>query len=710
MWVILHGKIIIYDGGVLSFIDPVTGALTKTLGFGDNILDILFSAQETLYILTQTRLIKYSLTEDTETWNVASSNTESSRLTSTLVLTDLTLGGNITRKTINQDTGATSSTSDLGFFGLGGRIFGDLYIDVVTSGIRVRNMVQGTTLTIGIFQPLVSSVILKKYNNKTYIMATRVGLLGVREYVLIVLNSTGTVLETVHTSGLGNTSGNNVIYDFTIDPSDNLYMLREGGMIKTTPSTTIQKTIPYNTPTGFSLGGGVVTLPGSFYLDGAYNGGMLIISKSFTEESSPGGSSVSDLPGIVGLDGFVETVYSYNISLPNSTSEISLTPISSGSQMVTVFLNNLVVTPPNIPIPIGASSIVIRSVSENDQNTSIYQIGVTRASPEVVHLNTTSGSFSSSGGVGQPIRSLKQALRISNTTISTTIKDLLPTFGGQNTNVTLTTFSSPSASLEVAGAEGKLVRLKNPNQNFNYLFSNIPPVRQNGVMSFAFKALDPSSDEFSTSGPFEIEVELPTLSSRTFIRLIREDDNTEISGGLIPSESSPSIYTIVLQSNSVYTVVDSGSLIVSGGVGSDPHITTIFGEKYDLKKQSRYMRGGISLLKTPMGEIRGGVTGLRNGEFLSAVDVYVSGGKKVLGINFEKKKSKYTGCGVRRVDVSDNNITNIDKSNKQTEMFLVEGLWEGGVYLMVNYQHRYVCPIFNKTPKPEDGFTGALVK
>lgn len=711
MWIILHGKIIIYNGGDISLVDPVTGTPTFYVSFLENILDVFFPSQDILYVLTQSRLIRYSLSDSSEVWNVISTHTPSSKITSNLVITNLTSGGNITRRTINADTGATTNTIDLGFFGGNGRIFGDLYLETVSSGLRIRNMVQGSVISIDIFQPLLSSVILKIYNNKTHVMVSRIGGLGLREYVLAVLNSNGTVLETVHTTGLGNTTGDNVIYDFSIGGSGDLYMLREGGMVKTTPSTQVQKTFSYNTPSGFSLEGGLMELPGKFYLNGNYEtGGMLIISKTFTEESSSAGSSVSDLSGIVGLDGFGQNIHSYTISLQNSSSTLSLSPVLSEGQEVAVFLNNLTVTPPNIPIPIGSSTIVIRSISENGQNTSIYTIGVTRAPPGIVHLNTLSGSFSSSGGVGQPIGSLKQALRLNNAVISATITDLLPNFGGQNSQVTLTTFASPSAPLEVEGSGGNLVKFNNPNPNFNYLFSNIPPVRQNGIMSFAFKALDPSSEEFSTSGPFQIEVDLPLLSSRTFIRLIREDDNTEITGGLIPSSSSPSVYTIVLESNSVYTVVDSGSLVVSGGMGSDPHITTIFGEKYDLPKQSRYTRGGLSLLKTPLGEIRGGVTGLRNGEFLSGVDVYVSGGK-VLGINFERKRSKIlNGGGVRRVDVSDNNITNIDKSIKQTEMYLVEGLWEGGVYLMVNYQHRYVCPIFNKNPRPEDGFTGALVK
>lgn len=666
-----------------------------------------------VYVLTNTKLHRFTITGETmiQSWEVSIPSlgpiTFAGYSGYSTVMKGLNGSGFVTNWSVNKDTGANIEIEEIAYIGFGNILKGNMLLDVVNSGVRIRNHVLGTSVSIDVTNPSLSNSIVKNYNNKWYLMIAFESEFGSQDYMLVIMNNDGNVIENIYTTNVGNSLSQDQILDFMVNDDGKIFICTNTPqVIRITPGED-PVLIILDVPGGFTSRGGYFSLPDKLFLYGSVSSGDLLIHSSL--DLSPGPSSVSDLTTI-NVSNFSPSTYTYSLAIPNSSSTFGVQYTYSDNQRVLVYFNDLISqTPSSIPLPVGTSEIRVVSVSENSLNVSEYVISVTRALPVdgVVYVDSSSGSVLGSGSSSQPIKSYKQGMGYSNSTLSLKIRDFLPNYPGTNFSFMATPVSSQTAPLIITSGVN-VIKLMNPNPSYTYLFAAVGSVRDNSIASFLLKVLNPASGEFVTNGPFQLEVYTPYHSSRTHLRLMREDNNSEISGGLV--SSAISTYGVTLSSNSVYTIVDSGSLVVDPGIGSDPHIKTIFGRKYDLPKQYRYSKTGVSLLKTSTGEIRGRVTGLPNGEFLSKADITILN-NRVMEIDFEKRRSKILVTdSVRNISVESNLLKNITKkSNKVTEMFFLETLWEGGVYILVNYQHRYICPIFNKHPVETDNISGVLV-
>lgn len=418
------------------------------------------------------------------------------------------------------------------------------------------------------------------------------------------------------------------------------------------------------------------------------------------------GLSISQIPDFE----FAPGTSSYTLELPNATSQLGFAFSALFNQSVVVTLNGSIVQPQNIPIPIGPSRLVVTSRSQNRVSTSTYTFQISRALPQgVIYVDATSGTLNSSGSLMSPIKSFSQAIKLENITLSLKLKDFLPN-AATNQNFQIVPERGVMNSAMERITEGRTFKIRNTNPNLIYAFSPLAPVRQNVINSFFIKAFDSTSEEMVRGGIFDLEFILPDFSSRAYMKFYREETNgtrTEITG-LNRVITNPSAYRITLTSNSVYSIEDSGVLVPTGAAGSDPHICTLSGRKYDLPLIRR-QGGEISLLKVGKYNLKAKVGGVMNGQFMQSCSLTVNG-KKALEVDFRRGYKISNGDVVSEIR-SNCNFENISNSNKMNDTVYIKDMWRGGVYLHINYQHRYVCPIFNSHPSSEEikNMTGALV-
>lgn len=433
----------------------------------------------------------------------------------------------------------------------------------------------------------------------------------------------------------------------------------------------------------------------------------------FTVPSLVGTNTVSSLDGlaITQIPEFdFEGVKTYNLNIPNVISQLSFNFTTLFNQSVIVTLNGSIAHPKNIPIPIGPSTIIVTSSSQNRASTSTYTFQVFRTIPQgVIYVDTTSGSLNASGSMMAPIKHFSQAIKLENIPLAVKLRDFLPNVP-INQNFQLTPERGVvNAALERV-SEGRTFRIRNTNPDLVYAFSPLNPVKPGEISSFFIKALDRNTNQFAEGKSFDLEFILPDFSSRSFMKLFREEPNgtrTEISG-LNRVITNPSAYRITLMSNSVYSIGDSGVLVPVGAAGSDPHICTLNGRKYDLPTIRR-QGSEVSLLKIGKYNLKARVGGLMNGQFMQSCSLMV-GGKRALEVDFRRgckilNQNEVLGIG------SKTSFENVSNSKKMNETVFVKDMWNGGVYLHINYQHRYICPIFNSHPTSEQlkNMSGALV-
>lgn len=435
-------------------------------------------------------------------------------------------------------------------------------------------------------------------------------------------------------------------------------------------------------------------------LDNSHSGTYHGVARFSVSEPTPANSIPTNI-SITEISSFVfdPNVLSYELFLPNTSSSVTFQITQAEGQASTVKINGRAIDATSFYVPIGPTDFQIVITAGSSSTT--YSIRVVRDTivSGPTYVNMTTGTPSGRGTSQYPIKNLNQAMKLVNKPVILRVKDFLPL--APDTSFQVTPVKPTSNLAETLGQN--TVRLKNPNSLLTYALSTFSPVRssingKDAILSFFIKVFDESEDQFIqnfSSSPLEFEFNLPSYYSRSQLRLYREEANgttTEISGGI--TKVMNSLFSLALETNSVYTVTDSDSIIPSAGIGSDPHITTLFGETYTLHKLSKY-GSRLNILKTPHGQITGRVTGLSKGEFLDSADISV-GGKSVLSVKFGGSGSKVKILDSSRVREIQNVHVEVDKfrkSSRVNRVFFVKDILDGGVYLFVNDQHRYICPI-----------------
>jgi hypothetical protein len=406
---------------------------------------------------------------------------------------------------------------------------------------------------------------------------------------------------------------------------------------------------------------------------------------------------------VTGVQGFVFTpeVFDYALEIENTQSNVSFAVTNANSEQTTVIkVNGRVVSATQFSIPIGPTVFGVETTVGGLK--TLYSITITRLPPSgLVYVDAGNGAEAGRGTIMTPMKSITQAIKLVGRTLVLRIKDYLPLFNQDGTFEIIPSRGGEDIQVDV-------VKLKNGSENKIYALGVLPSLRNsiNGktsILSFFIKVYDEETDQFLQNvDPLELEFNLPPYFTRSELLLYREETTgtvTQVPNG--PVKVGGSVFTLTLNSNSLYTLTDSDLFIPTAGIGSDPHITTLFGETYTLHKLSRYGRV-LDILTTPFGGIRGRVTGLVNGEYLDSVDVRV-GEKSVMRVKFGSRgrgKIEY-GAGVKEVTNVRVEIDNFRRTTRQNRVFLVEGLWKDGVLIYVNDEHRYVCPIFRSQPSED---------
>lgn len=247
------------------------------------------------------------------------------------------------------------------------------------------------------------------------------------------------------------------------------------------------------------------------------------------------------------------------------------------------------------------------------------------------------------------------------------------------------------------------------------IFQN--PVRQTisskaTPLAFAIKFIDTSdlTQLISSPGEQQYTLSIPSLANRQYLEIYRENTDgsaTFVTNATLDAGQTYS-YSFTLSSNSVYSIADSGVLVAGPGVGSDPHITTLSGRHW-VMNTIRGKNRKIDILSDGKTSIQGHIQGYKLGDYMSNVTI-TNGGEKVCEIDFNHLKIKINNeTVVRKISsVDSSNLKNSNNSNKRRQMIHLNGLNPGGVYLYVDLDQRYVCPIFNQAIQ-NDKLHGVLI-
>lgn len=217
------------------------------------------------------------------------------------------------------------------------------------------------------------------------------------------------------------------------------------------------------------------------------------------------------------------------------------------------------------------------------------------------------------------------------------------------------------------------------------------------------KFLDATAQEVITNLTHAYELTLPGFSNRQYMLIFKENGtsspdfvtNAELKAG------TPNVYTFQLTTNSTYTVVDSLAMSITAGAGSDPHVTSIYGARFDLPHVARWW----DLLKYEDLSIRAHSTGLRHGYFFNQAEVRVD--TQLMKVNFNKQRIKSPPSCFQQVQITEN-TTNLAKSKKTMRAFAVPSV-AGGLHLLIDMANHYIVPLFNRIP-PKGAATGILAR
>lgn len=294
----------------------------------------------------------------------------------------------------------------------------------------------------------------------------------------------------------------------------------------------------------------------------------------------------------------------------------------------------------------------------------------------------------------------------------TSIIGIFPTLGME---ITLTRKSSTDSQIStetmIGSLQHRLILLNSSTISSNIVrlmavFAPIYKTHIDGkpiVLQFVVKYIDTVTNTIVDNFPQEFRLEMPTLANRQFLKIYREgaDGNSYFITNATPAienSSSSSFYLFTLDFNSVYSVVDSGALISESGIGSDPHIKTLSGNHW-VMNTIRGKNREVQILQDNHLKMVGHIQGYVNGDFLSNVKIIDSKSKVVkCEIDFNKRKIHICDPRFAKIvsEVDSSEMVNSNNSRKGRQTLLVNGFNPGGMYVYIDWNHRYVCPIFNQ--------------
>jgi len=236
-----------------------------------------------------------------------------------------------------------------------------------------------------------------------------------------------------------------------------------------------------------------------------------------------------------------------------------------------------------------------------------------------------------------------------------------------------------------------LIEVRNPLNDIPITNEASLPSGTNLLYQFTVKFIDTNNETISTPSNIQYSLELNNLNSTNYVEIyLEKNTGREFVTNAILRSGSSNIYDFTLSTNSTYSIISptTFNIPLSSGVGSDPHVMTLYGEKYDLPPISKKW----NILTYRDLNMIGNTTGYSNGIFFSTFEIQYK--KDYLRVNFTKKSIKVSN-GFRKMNIG-KNTTNLSKSNRNIDIYYLPVY--NGIYFVIDYQYRYVCPSFNVIP------------
>jgi VCBS repeat-containing protein len=287
-----------------------------------------------------------------------------------------------------------------------------------------------------------------------------------------------------------------------------------------------------------------------------------------------------------------------------------------------------------------------------------------------------------------------------------------------------TLYKNPSGPLQNVDLPGPQVSIVNIGANGrNIVFSSVPGEVHNALQidssySMIFKVFDNSGNILADLSKNTISMDIYLDVSKSSIVLtangVAAGTGTKLNSGHIPTINPTKFkYRVRLtRGDGLLQITPQDS---NASSGSDPHITTLFGKKYDFHPSTRK---NYTLFKTKEINITSHFTGLKHGIFYDRVNIDLPNKEKV-EVDFNKRKIKGKSKLIEMeendmdIGVRYNNHTqdkSVGKVFKPKSMTKISYKGKTPMDLYIDYQTRYVHFRFPEHLPQVDEMSGLIVE
>jgi hypothetical protein len=276
--------------------------------------------------------------------------------------------------------------------------------------------------------------------------------------------------------------------------------------------------------------------------------------------------------------------------------------------------------------------------------------------------------------------------------------------------------SGPLENVDLSGAQVSIVNLGTVGRNI--VFSSIPAETHNALQidssfSIIFKVFDNSGNIIPVLNPtmvIDIYLDVSKNSVTLTANGVSAGTGTKTTDGHTATKFR--YRCILTRGDGLLQITPQDS---NASSGSDPHITTIFGKKYDFHPSTRK---NYTLFKTKEINITSHFTGLKNGIFYDRVNIDLPN-KEKLEVDFNKRKIKGKSTIIEMEENSNdigvryNNLTqnkSVGKVFKPKSLTKLSYKGNTPMDLYIDYQTRYVHFRFPDHLPIVDEMSGLIVE
>jgi hypothetical protein len=339
-------------------------------------------------------------------------------------------------------------------------------------------------------------------------------------------------------------------------------------------------------------------------------------------------------------------------------------------------------------------------VSASPTSTTGWSVFYETVLNEISYLTNSGIDFNLGISESFPLLTFPKAVKmtVDNGTIvvDENVVNGLPGNSGNNINVKKLVPVDGVTIESITDFTVKVDTSSNGNNNIVHLNGLRPSTRPivDGITApfqLTTKFVDTSSETVLDNVIQNYEVTLPGYANRSYIKIYRENgtETPDFVTNATLKSGETNVYTFTLTTNSTYTLGDPEIMNLGAGAGSDPHVKTIYGTKFDLPHTTKWW----NLLSYENINIKAHTTGYQGGYYFNEAEIKVN--NEVMKVDFNKQKIKATPY-FKQLKIKENE-TNLAKSKKNIQAFYVD--IAGGFYLIVDLSSKYIIPLFNRIPE-----------